>query len=121
MPRTTDEAVNVLMDSENESYTVHIATATLLVDEELVGSGLSAGRLTQIEMYLAAHFATLAKEKGGLVRTSAGESAETYHDINSRFQGLTSTRFGQQAIALDPTGILVSQGSGGMKAEFRVV
>ena len=121
MPRTTDELVNALMDSTDKSYTVHIDTATLLVDEELVGSGLSEARLKQIETYLAAHFATLAIERGGIVRTTAGESAESYQTIKSSLQGFNSTRFGQQAIALDSTGVLVALGSGGQKAQFRVV
>lgn len=120
--RATDADVLELMQgAAGTVYTSYIATANLIVEEDLVGNGLTEARLKQIEIYLAAHFATLAKEKGGIVRTSMGESAETYHDLNSRFQSYTSTRFGQQAIALDTTGTLVNQGSGGKKAEFRVV
>jgi len=119
--RATDADVNYQMNTTSIVYTLSIATANLIVEEDLVGSGLSEARLTQIEIFLAAHFATLAKEGGGIVRTSAGESAETYRTVKEAYQGLTSTRFGQQAIALDTTGTLVSQGSGGMKAEFRVV
>lgn len=121
MARATDADINILMDSVSIGYAAFIATANLIVNEDLAGSGFTEARLTQIEMYLAAHFAVLAKEKGGLVRTVAGESSETYHDPNSRFMGYTSTRFGQHAIALDTTGVLASQGSGGMKAQFRVV
>lgn len=119
--RATDANVNYEMNTTGLVYTQSIAAANLIVEEDLVGKGLTAARLTQIEIFLAAHFATLAKEGGGIVRTSVGESAETYRTVKESYQGLTSTRFGQQAIALDTTGILASQGSGGMKAEFRVV
>lgn len=119
--RATDADVNYLMDSSGVVYTASIATANLLVEEELVGSGLTEARLTEIEKYLAAHFATLAKERGGVVRTTSGESAESYRQVHSKYQGLNSTTFGQQAITLDTTGKLVSIGSGGMKAEFRIV
>lgn len=119
--RATDAAVNVWMNTTLLVYTTFITAANLIVEEDLVGEGLTEARLTQIENLLAAHFATLANEKGGIVRTSAGESAETYRSVKEAYQGLTSTRFGQMAIAMDTTGTLVNQMSGGKKAEFRVV
>ena len=122
MPRAVDADVIVLMqEAVGTTYASFIATANLIVNEDLLGYGLTEARLTQIETYLAAHFATLAKEKGGIVRTSMGESAESYHEINSRLQAYTSTRFGQQAIALDTSGVLAAKGSGGLRAEFRVI
>ena len=122
MPRATDADINALMDTTGEVYTSFIATANLIVNEDLETSGeYTTSRLTEIEKYLAAHFATIAKERGGLRRDSMGDAAQSYQDISPKFAGLMSTRFGQQAVALDTTGILSSLSTGRLRAEFRVI
>lgn len=98
-----------------------IETAALVVTEELAGSGLSAARLKQIELYLAAHFATVTLERGGLKRRKIGDSEDEYKVVDSSDKGIASTRFGQQAIVLDSSGILGALTVSIVKARFRVV
>lgn len=94
--------------------------ASLLVDEELAGAGLSAGRLRQIELYLSAHFATMASER------AANLSSETIDDLGSRVYAgttgamLSATRYGQQAMTLDTSNNLRRLGSEKMPALFRM-
>lgn len=94
--------------------------AALIRSEDLAGSGLSSGRLDQIELYLAAHFLVLAVENGGLLREKQGQSIDQYRDFDKSFAGLMSTRYGQAALSLDSSGTLQSTMST-KKAQFRVV
>lgn len=98
-----------------------IETANLIVTEELADQGLSAARLKQVELYLAAHYAVITLERGGLKSQKINEAEEDYKVIADKNQGIASTRFGQQAIALDTSGKLGELTSSILKAEFRVV
>lgn len=104
-----------------EVLRVFIEAADLLITEELATSGLSEARLKLIEVYIASHFAVQSFESGGhsLVRTGEGE--ERYRTIDQKALGLSSSRYGQQAIMLDTTGRLGAISTSAMKAEFRVV
>lgn len=82
---------------------------------------LSTAKKSLLELLIAAHFTVLAVEKGGLVRSVMGDAAETYREIHARQNGFYSTRFGQQAIALDSSGVLASVSTGMQRAEFQVV
>ena len=120
--RVTSDEVKTLLDGVgvNSDMTLFIEQANLLVDEELVGTGLSDNRLRIIELNLAAHFAVVAIERGGFTYQRAQSSGEGY--VNDRSQvKLSSTRFGQQAVAFDTTGILSAMDSPKGKAEFRVI
>jgi hypothetical protein len=102
----------------------YIETAHMLVNEELLGKGLSEARLREIEKYLAAHFAVVSYEKGGLIRQKVGEAEEEYQATNrttTPILGLTATRYGQQAVLLDTTGTLGAISQKPVKALFRVV
>ncbi len=120
MTRVTSSEVKGLIKT---SFDVDpfIATSNLLVDESLVGQGLSDARLTQIELWLAAHFTAVAEERGALLASDKGDSEEEYGLKVG--EGLNMTRFGQQALLLDTTGILADIGSSTSvkKAQFRVV
>lgn len=124
MARVTEDEVLALFDPEPEiDMTGSIATANLLVTEELAGQGLSDSRLKQIELYLAAHFASLILEKGPVASVSLGDAKDAYHNVYKG--GIASTRFGQQALTLDPTGILSNLSAKAsnpmLQAQFRVV
>lgn len=119
--RATNADVNELLDTTGKTYTLAIESANVLVNETLGDAGLSDDRLTMIERFLAAHFAILSTQGGGIARRSVGESSETYRTPKESMQGLNSTVWGQQALAADTTGTLSALGSGGLKAEFRVV
>lgn len=118
MPRVHDSEVKELI-SVNFDTSNFIDTANTIVDEHLQSKIGSASLLTKIELYLAAHFVALTEERGGLIRDSFGDSTESYANVFK--EGFRSTRFGQQALALDYTATLTAIGSGRVRAEFRVV
>ncbi len=113
----------------NAHVTPHIALADLIVTEDLTSTALTTVRKVQIELYLAAHYAVLAWEAGGLGEQSIGDSKERYKYISSKSLGFSSTRFGQQAVTLDISGKLkeledvatADPPSAARKALFRVV
>lgn len=107
----------------NEDTDLHIFLdmANGLVSEELATSGLSDNRKKAIELNLAAHFATLALEKGGITRQRVGESEEGYRQDFSSRPNLSMTRYGQQAVMLDTSGALSGMNAPAGKAEFRVM
>ena len=97
-----------------------IETADLIVTEQLGEKGLSPRRLRQIELYLAAHFAVLAEERGALVRSKIGASEQEY--AGKFGDGLLLTRYGQQAVTFDDSGTLASIAKPSkLKAQFDVV
>ncbi len=96
-----------------------IDTANLFVDTHLASAGHTDEILAKIELYLAAHYVALTEEQGGLTRAKLGDADESFANIYG--QGLKATRFGQQALAIDTTGILNSVAATQLKAEFRVV
>lgn len=103
------------------NVTAFITTAQLLFDEELSGKGLSADREKQIVIYLAAHFAILKLERGGLARGRLGEAEETYKQPSDFDQGLKGTRYGQGAMLLDSSGTLAALGTTALKARITVI
>lgn len=100
---------------------IFLEQANIIVNEGFGTSGLTDSRKKIIELNLAAHFTVLSLEKGGITRRRAGESEEGYRQDFSSRPNLSSTRFGQQAVALDTTGYLAGLDSPGGKAEFRVM
>lgn len=120
MARVTDSEVKEIYVTTSDT-TPFITTATLLVDEELVGLGYSSNRLKQIELYLAAHFAVISLEKGGLRSRKIDEAEDEYKPIEAAAKGFMSTRFGQQALSLDNEGKLANLSSNPVKARFRVI
>ncbi len=108
MARVTSSEVDNLIKT-NFDVDAFIATANLMVDETLVGQGLSDARLTQIELWLSAHFTAVAEERGALTSSNKGDSEEDY-EIKVG-EGLNMTRFGQQVLMLDTTGLLAEVGT----------
>ncbi len=106
--RVTDDEVKEIIDT-NRACDPFIDTANLIVTEELISAGHSAARLKQIELYLAAHFVAIAEERGGLQRTQTGDSAELIANVYDK--GYQMTRYGQQAMAIETTGILAASGA----------
>lgn len=109
--RVTAANVQAITKSSREDMAPFIQTANVLVDQHVLGGvGVTTALLFEIELYLAAHFLTVSEERGGLVRSETGESSDTYGIMPG--QGFIMTRFGQQAMALDPTGNLRRSGTG---------
>lgn len=119
MPRVTDQDVKNLIQTDRDTCDPFIRIASHLVDTHLVSKISDIDLLEHIELYLAAHFTAVTEERGALIRNALGESAETYQDLYK--PGLRSTRFGQQAIALDHTGTLQVLSMTDAKAEFRIL
>ena len=94
-----------------------ISIANVFVESKLVGkTGVDESILPTIETLLSAHFLVINLEKGGLAREVIGQTSDTYNVRKD--SGLRSTRYGQQAAALDPSGTLLALG--GTKASFEV-
>ncbi len=121
MARVTGDEVKAIIPNVEASkdLTPHIETASLIITEELSSAGLSDARLTKIELWLAAHFAIVDIERGGLRRTTAGEGTEVY--AVKIGQNLSLTRYGQMVLMLDPSDILRGLGSLKGRAQFTVV
>ncbi len=98
-----------------------INLAATIRTEYLTGVGLSTGKLNAIELLLAAHFAVLAEERGGIKRHSVDDVAETYREIDPKQMGFRTTRFGQQAVALDTSQTLLTMATKFGAAELRVI
>jgi hypothetical protein len=120
--RVTEAEVKLLMApyADATDVTIFIKQGNLLVEEDLVGKGLSENRLRLIELNLAAHFATISIERGGFTFQRMGNSEEGYA-TDRRQVKFSSTRFGQQAIAMDSSGTLTRMDSPLGQAEFRVI
>lgn len=86
----------------DDLLTFHIETANLLRTEKLVETGMSSERLDRIELYLAAHFASVSDPL--VMSESVGGTSVTYAlKIGG---GLESSHFGQTAKMLDESGVL---------------
>jgi hypothetical protein len=104
MARITDEDLRGIIDTERDTAPF-IATATLRIDEELVSKGLSAARLQQIELYLAAHYVAITEP----VLQSVGNSGDNMtYQLPTAGTGLAATPYGLQALALDTSGTLAA-------------
>lgn len=106
-PLATREALLLICkeidaDTPEAETTAFIESAHVLLCAVLDGYGVPTSLMTQIEKYLAAHYAAIAypvTQREGLGPLS--RSYATKIDLR-----LNNTKYGQQAIALDPTGIL---------------
>jgi len=104
--RVTDDEVKAIFPTNLTDLTPFITLAALTVDERLVGKGMTDARLKEIERWLAAHFATISDENGGVIRTRYGETQDYYNNNLGKF--LSFTRYGQQVLVLDTSGTLAA-------------
>lgn len=120
MARVTAQEVQAIIKvSDDADLQPHIEAAMLIVDEDIVGNGLTDARLKQIELYLAAHFTALTQELGGLISDKTLNAEADFSDVYEA--GLKSTRYGQQAINFDSSGTLANQATPTKQARFTVV
>lgn len=105
-----------------------IRIAEMIVTNRIVptkiGATLDSETLFAIETYLASHFFYVGIREGPLAAEIIGDATERYHQIYSK--GLNATRFGQQAVILDPTGVLAAMADLAdnpqrKKAQFQVI
>lgn len=109
------------LSSENKiAVEMAITVATTIVDEKLAPTGKhSEAALRNLELFLAAHFATLTVKEGPIEMNRIGAVTERYHDIYEA--GLNATRFGQQAIVLDTTGTLAGMSAQAIKPRLKAL
>lgn len=100
--RVTDPEVKAILDTSIDT-TPFITLASLQIDQHLASAGLSAALLKELERWLAAHLACIRDPRFTQVRTEG--DAFTYEQ-GKMGMGLQATRYGQQVLAMDPTGIL---------------
>ena len=102
--RVTEDEVRKIIDTsiDDASISMFIDTANVLINEKLLGSGLSEQLLAKIELYLTAHFITLRDKV--LKREEMGESENQYY--GNVGMGLESSSYGQNVLVLDSSNIL---------------
>lgn len=92
---------------------IHITNAETFMDGVFPADVVSASLYRLIGLYLSAHFAFLNE---GQIKTDKVDVLSTTFNMESDL-GLNSTTFGQQAIALDPTGTLANHNALTKKTE----
>jgi len=116
MPRTSRSRVRATFEDEFESQTgnpdhispeavdAHIKTATEMVDRIAdAGAADEEALLRRIETLLAQHFLATQSPR---YESQSGEVRSGQYEGETG-EGLKSTRYGQDAIVLDPTGTLI--------------
>ena len=98
-------------DTPEAETTAFIADAHTLMCALLDGWGVPSSILTLIEKQLAAHFAALTYPS--TVREGLGPLSTSYS--LKAGMGLEASRYGQTALALDPTGVLKDFSDGNRK------
>lgn len=117
MVSITSEQVKSIIETQlsDDDITPYITTADVVVEERLDNKGLSDELLTQIKIFLAAHFLAITKERQ-LKGQKYGDASEFYQGMTK--MDLDASFYGQTASWLDPTGTLSQIGYD--KAEFCV-
>lgn len=105
-------------DLADTALHVFINTAHNLVQDALVSTsaGLSNARLTDIELWLSAHYLAVGMERQVQSERVGDEWQATYEGKTD--MGLNSTRYGQMALGLDTSGKLATLGK--QRARFKV-
>lgn len=109
MARITQTELEVIISNPSSAdLTPFITAANDLVTDRLGSEGMSSTRLKSIELFLAAHFATVL-----LRRTGVEEIGEARIEYQPGKLGvfLRSTDYGQAAMSLDTSGKLGAVGT----------
>lgn len=113
--RVTDLDVKAIMDTEVNT-TPFIVAASLQVDHYAPLAGWSTALAKEIERWWAAHNVCARDPRFAQIKTEG--DAFTYA-MGKLGEGLKSTPYGQQVLAMDPSGIL-AQATMQQPASFRV-
>jgi hypothetical protein len=118
MSRVSSAEVLAIMDTEVTDADPFIIPANLIVTDRLGSAGLSDDLMKEIERWLAAHLVSIRAPK--IMEEKIGGASQKYEGIvfiGSK-KGLDTTRYGQQVLIMDPTGIMLSIGK--VKASISV-
>ena len=110
MARVTVEDVKAILDNTQLTdpvIEVYITSANTMINESLLGKGLSDNVLKEIERWLAAHMISSTSERFAL-KEEAGSAKVTYTGVYG--MGLDLTSYGQMVKTLDTTGIMAGLG-----------
>ena len=115
---TTEEVFAIISEDagvpSTADLTVFIGVANDIVTTDLAGNDYSETRLTNIELYLSAHFSCLKYRQADKIIID--ESEDDYR--NKLKHGYYQTTYGQQAITLDTSGTLAEASKESFKAQF---
>lgn len=106
--RTTAAKVKEILDTDLTDSVIEafILGASHTIDQVFSeNTTLSADHLAEIERWFTAHLIAATREQQ-IAKAGAGGASVTYQGVTGK--GLESTMYGQQVIALDPTGMLRS-------------
>lgn len=106
MARVTADQVTAIIElPSGVDVSAFIAAATVVVNRiALADTALGDDDLLEIERWLAAHFAAIRYQR--TTKEKVGDAEDNYATPAASLVGLLSTRYGQQARNLDPTGVL---------------
>lgn len=105
--RVSADDLKKIFDTEltDEQLYSFINTAHQLVESTLLSTSLGSDMLTEIELWLSAHFASIRDQRPS--EESIGQEYRVKYQGQTG-QGLQSTTYGQTALALDYTGSLAN-------------
>lgn len=112
MARTNSTDVAEILDTSLDTGSGGALEAWVEIAHEVVDdiaavdSSISATRLEQIEKLVAAHLASAQDQRAERI-SSESRSVSYQGDTGMHFE---ATKYGQNAMALDPTGTLADQG-----------
>jgi len=110
MSRASPSDVEAIFDTDLSTSTVQewLNFATLIVDDiEDTDPSIAATRLKKIETLLAAHMASSQDQR---IQSASAESKSVEYAGSTDSMDIRGTKHGQNAIALDPTGLLSTLG-----------
>lgn len=117
--RTSLGAVREILDTDlsDASLTAFITAAHLFVNARLTGAGVGEETLTEIERYVAAHFACTRDPRAHAERRS--DASVDYQNADGSDLGLNATDYGRTAVMLDSSGALATAAD--RPASFEVI
>lgn len=110
----TPEEVREVIKTELSDGNIEglLSTADALVSSYLAPKGVSMALRAEIKKYIAAHLVALKDRTTNSLEERIGDASITYGDVAAASGGkfsatdLRSTRWGQMAMSLDPSGVL---------------
>ena len=107
MADPVDADVKAILDT-SLTTTTFITAAVLVVDHHLGDAGLAVALLFEIKRWYAAHLVAIRDPL--VTEMKVGDTTAAYQRGKAGM-GLESTQYGQQVLALDPTGRLARANS----------
>jgi hypothetical protein len=106
MARVTAEEVRAIIETTATETQMqeYIFSAEVFIDSVFAGSSLSNNLMKEIERWITAHLIASSRDRQA-TEEGAGGAYVKYGSAGKKDR-LYSTTYGQQAILLDPTGIL---------------